>query len=111
MRKSMKLAPITGAFAAAMLIWSSAGTAAADEHLPGQVIFYEGAYGGRYVLDSHPTTECTNLPFPTRLIANLAGPIEVFSGADCKGNTYHSPNGDLHNFPGGFSGMSYRLAR
>lgn len=111
MRKRMRLAPIAAALAAAALIWSGAGTAVADEHLPGQVVFYEGAYGGRYVLDSHPTTECTNLPFATRLIANLAGSIEVFSEADCKGATYYSPNSDLHNFPSNFSGMSYRLAR
>ncbi|MDH3039158.1 hypothetical protein [Streptomyces sp. TRM75561] len=108
--KSMMLATITGATAAAILMGTGAGTAAADEHRPGQVVFYEGAYGGRYFLDSHPTTECTNLPFSTKLIANLAGPIEVFSEANCKGSIYHSPNSDLHNFPSDFSGLSYRLA-
>ncbi|MFI2380231.1 hypothetical protein ACH5AO_35115 [Streptomyces sp. NPDC018964] len=110
MRKSMRLAATVGATAAVILMGTSAGTAAADDHLPGQVVFYEEAYGGRYFLDSHPTTECANLPFSTKLIANLAGPIEVFSEADCEGGVYHSPTGDLHNFPGGFSGLSYRLA-
>ncbi|MEE1943435.1 hypothetical protein V1L54_29230 [Streptomyces sp. TRM 70361] len=106
----MRLATVTGAIATVMLLGAGAGPAAADEQLPGQVVFYEGDYGGRYVLDSHPTTECTNLPFATRLIANLAGPIEVFSEADCRGSIYHSPTSDLHNFPKNFSGLSYRLA-
>ncbi|UCM87906.1 hypothetical protein [Streptomyces marincola] len=91
---------------------AAAGPASADEPPLGQgeVAFWEeAAFGSEYVRYVDPGSECVNLPFSTRMIANMVGPIDVHAGPDCTGGTYHSPDRDLHQFPGTFRGLSFRV--